>query len=135
MDVFPVCTGICTCSSPTTTLSHWMTGSSTQKPTRCPSSARAACRKKQHRIRQSPNETEHQQLRQLQTCLHISRAQCHTNIGNTNSMQVQSLFRSVLWTLNSFPVKDVVVLCCDCISFCRGYFLLALIFCGQSRKT
>lgn len=50
-------------------------------------------------------------------------------------MQVQSLFRSVLWTLNSFPVKDVVVLRCDCISFRRVYFLLALLFCGQSRQT
>lgn len=134
---FPVCSGICTWSSPMTTFSHWKTGSSIQRPIRCPSSARAACRTKQHRIRRSQNKTEHhkQQLRQSQTHLRSSCAHSHTNIPNTNLMQVQSLFRSVLWTLNSLPVKDGVVLRCDCKSFRRAIFLLALLFCGQSRQT
>lgn len=69
-------------------------------------------------------------------CTAHVHTQSHTNIANTNSVQVQSLFRSGLWTLNSFPVKDVVVLRCDCISFfARAKFLLALLFCGQSRQT
>lgn len=133
MDIVPVCSGICTCSSLMTTFSPWRTGSSIQKPIHCPSSARAACRTKQHRIRQSPNKPPPETV--TDTDLHRSCAHIVTNIANTNLMQVQSLFRSVLWTLNSFPVKDVVVLRCDCTSFSRGYFLLALIFCGQSRQT
>ena len=122
------------------TFSLWRTGSSTRKPIRCPSSARAACRTKQHRTRQLPNKTEHhrQQLRQLQTHLHSSCAHNRvTQISQTPiQCRFQSLFRSGSWTLNSFPVKDVVVLRCDCISFFAGAkFLLALLFCGQSRQT
>lgn len=132
MDILPVCSGICTFSSLTMTFSPWRTGSLTQKPTRCLSSAIAACRMMQHRKRRPPNKTEHRRTvgTVKDICTHTN-----INIANTNSVQVPSLFRSVLRTLDSFPVKDVVVLRCDCKSFCRGYFLLALLFCGQSRQT
>lgn len=59
---------------------------------------------------------------------HFTCAHSVTQIVETTIQCRFSLFRSVLRTLNSFPVKDVVVLRCDCISFCRGCFLLALIF-------
>lgn len=59
---------------------------------------------------------------------HFTCASSVTQVVETTIQCRFSLFRSVLRTLYSFPVKDVVVLRCDCISFCRGCFLLALIF-------
>lgn len=129
---FPARSGICTFSSPTMTSSPWRTGSSTRKPTRCLSSARAACRMKRHRKRASPNKTEQQQTAETvkDTCTHTV-----TQISQTPIQCRFGVFSgAALRTLNSFPVKDVVVLRCDCKSFCQGYFLLALLFCGQSRQ-
>lgn len=132
MSILPVCSGICTFSSLTMTFSPWRTGSLTQKPTRCLSSAIAACRMMQHRKRRSPNKTEHRRtvgtVKDICTHTNINIAKPQFSAGSES-------FRSVLRTLDSFPVKDVVVLRCDCKSFCRSYFLLALLFCGQSRRT
>lgn len=60
------------------TFSHWRTGSSTLKPTRCPSSARAACRTKRHRIRQSPNKTEHLPTLETVTDTYLHNSCAHT---------------------------------------------------------
>lgn len=59
--MFTICSGISTCCSLMTTFSRWRTGFLTLKPTRCPSFARAACRTKPHRTKQSPTDSKHPQ--------------------------------------------------------------------------
>lgn len=101
LHVFFLCSGICTCSSPMTTFSRWRTGSSTQRPTRCPSSARAACRTKRRRRRRPPIKTAPtcaivtDTFAQLILCTHS-----HSNIANTDTVQVPSLFRSAFFGLS-----------------------------------
>lgn len=132
MFFFLVPIGIYTCSSLTMIYSLLKTGSLTQKPTRCPSSARGACRTKQQKKRRFLINADHLTAETVP-----NTKEMWTDKDCKQQVSAGSVLSGVCYWLDSFPVKDVVVLCCDCISFRRGCVLLALVsfFCGQSRQT
>lgn len=119
-DRFPICPGICTCSSPTTTFSRWRTGSSTPRPTRCPSSARAACRMKPHRTRRSRNRNGHLKPRLRRSRTRPPGGRAHRTSHQYPEHRFDAGSGSGVTDSRFLSSKG----CCDCKSF-RWAFLPA----------